>query len=140
MREHKTAGLAIAPPLSWKDTASAYYELTKPGITLMVVLTTAAGFYLALPRNSFIYMNMDYAVLFLLTVIGTALVSAGSCTLNHVVEYKFDKQMKRTMFRPIPAGKVNIRWAAVFGSFLALTGLAILVYVNILTALLAFLV
>lgn len=129
--------MTIAAPLTWKDTASAYYELTKPGITLMVVLTTAAGFYLALPKNSFVYMNFDYALLFLLTVVGTALVSAGSCTLNHVIEKKYDKNMKRTMFRPLPAGKIRSDLATVFGVALAVAGLGILISVNMLTALLA---
>jgi len=137
MRAIRTSGYSLAAPLSWKETAAAYYELTKPGISLMVVLTTAAGFYLALPKNNFIYMNMDYAVLFLLTVVGTALVSAGSCTLNHVLEYKYDKSMKRTMFRPIPTGKVRIAYATACGVAPAALGMGILISVNLLTAALA---
>jgi heme o synthase len=134
MRELKATGMVFPQELSWKESASAYYEMTKPGISLMVVLTTAAGFYLALPKNSFVYLNMDYAVLFLLTVIGTALVSAGSCTLNHVIEYKHDKTMKRTMFRPLPAGKLRIESATIFGIALALVGIMVLLSVNIITA------
>ncbi|MBE0643978.1 MAG: protoheme IX farnesyltransferase [Bacteroidetes bacterium] len=120
--------------LTRRDTLSAYYELTKPGITLMVVISTAAGFYLALPRD---FLTLEYALLFVLTVVGTALVSAGSCVLNHVMEHDHDREMKRTMFRPIPAGKISYTSALVYGIGLAAAGLALLLWAQPLTAALA---
>lgn len=120
--------------LSLRETLSAYYELTKPGITLMVVISTAAGFYLALPRD---FLTLEYALLFVLTVVGTAFVSAGSCVLNHVMEHRHDGEMKRTMFRPIPSGKIRPAAAALFGAGLAAAGLALLAWAQPLTAVLA---
>ncbi len=120
--------------LPLRETLSAYYELTKPGITLMVVVTTAAGFYLALPRN---FLTIEYALLFVLTVVGTALVSAGSCALNHVIEHDHDRAMKRTMFRPIPSGKIQRTSALSYGIALIVTGLGLLLWAQPLTAALA---
>ncbi|PLX25073.1 MAG: protoheme IX farnesyltransferase [Ignavibacteria bacterium] len=125
-----------AGALTLRDAFSAYYELTKPGITLMVVISTAAGFYLALPRE---FLTLEYAVLFLLTVVGTALVSAGSCVLNHVMEREYDREMKRTMFRPIPSGKIRWKSALIFGVAISTVGLALLMLAQPLTAGLALL-
>jgi len=122
--------------LSRREAVSAYYELTKPGITLMVVISAAAGFYLALPQD---FLTLEYALLFLLTVVGTALVSAGSCVLNHVMEHDHDREMKRTMFRPIPSGKIRLSSALMFGVALAVAGLGLLVAAQPLTAALALL-
>ena len=97
MKEMKATSIAVDERLSpARETMAAYYELTKPGITLMVVISTAAGFYLALPKS---FLTLEYALLFLLTVAGTALVSAGSCVLNHVMEHEYDRGMKRTALR-----------------------------------------
>jgi heme o synthase len=128
----------IASPVStWREVLSAYHELTKPGITLMVSVSAAAGFWLALPRNTHVFLTIEYALLFVLAVAGTALVSAGSCALNHVLEHRFDREMKRTMFRPIPSGRVSRASAAVFGIGLSVAGLVMLTQVNMLTMALA---
>jgi protoheme IX farnesyltransferase len=137
MRNNRDSVLSVGSDvLSSRDVFSAYYEMTKPGITLMVVISTAAGFYLALPRD---FLTLEFALLFVLTVVGTALVSAGSCVLNHVMEHEYDRDMKRTMFRPIPSGKVRWSQALLFGIVLALAGLALLMMANPLTAGLALL-
>lgn len=122
--------------LTRRDVLAAFYELTKPGITLMVVISTAAGFYLALPKD---FLTLEFALLFMLTVVGTALVSAGSCVLNHVMEHDHDGAMKRTMFRPIPSGKVSLGAATLFGIGLAAGGLGLLLWAQPLTAALAML-
>ncbi|MCB2206076.1 heme o synthase [bacterium] len=145
MRDHKSTVLPMhgngahvntmqVDALSLREQFAAYYELTKPGITLMVVVSTAAGFYLALPRN---FLTLEYALLFVVTVLGTALVSAGSCVLNHVMEHDADRGMKRTMFRPIPSGRVSWLNALLFGVALITAGLAMLFAAQTLTALLA---
>ncbi len=116
-----------------REVLAAYHELTKPGITLMVSVSAAAGFWLALPRNSHVFLTVEYALLFVLAIAGTALVSAGSCALNHVLEHRFDAEMKRTMFRPIPSGRVTRSSAAMFGIGLSVAGLLLLSQVNSLT-------
>jgi protoheme IX farnesyltransferase len=110
--------------------AADLIELTKPGITLMVVLTAALGFVLASGGR----VDWPLAVAALL---GTALVTAGASALNHVWEIDTDARMKRTANRPLPGGRLAPDVALLFAVGLALAGLALLVLaVNLLTALL----
>lgn len=103
-------------------------ELTKPRITFLVTLTTAAGFALASERP------LDLPR-FLATLVGTALVAAGSAALNQWVERETDLLMRRTANRPLPAGRMPAEQAALFGGLLALSGLVLLwLLVNPLTA------
>jgi protoheme IX farnesyltransferase len=106
-------------------------ELTKPGITLMVLLTTALGMLLAVPGNFPLLLAVA-------TLVGTGLVSAGASSLNQVLERDLDAQMKRTARRPLPAGRLDADTALLFGVVLAICGLAVLaLLVNLLTASLA---
>src|SRR3989338_2583763 len=112
---------------------SAYYELTKPRIMTMVLVTTALGFYLAsegkAPTGLFAYL-----------LLGVAMVCGGSSVLNHYLEREFDSKMERTKNRPIPSGIIAPERALSFGIVLALAGIFILyVKVNILTAFLSLL-
>ncbi len=105
-------------------------ELTKPRITLMVVLTAGIGMLLAskgaLPFELVVH-----------TLAGTALLSAGSSVLNQVLERDFDARMDRTSDRPLPAGRMSPDTALLFGVAIAIVGLLELaVGVNLLTALL----
>jgi protoheme IX farnesyltransferase len=106
-------------------------EMTKPGITLMVVLTAGLGFLLAeSARPGFRFL------LLLNTLLGTALVSASGSVLNHVMERDTDALMRRTADRPLPAGRISPDAALLFGVVLGLAGLAWLALaVNLLTAL-----
>lgn len=111
-----------------------YYELTKPGITQMVVLTTLAGFYLAIPTDILTFAKSGANwVLFLTTMIGTVAISAGSCVFNHILERNNDARMKRTAARPIPAGMITVPQAAAFGTVLTVLGAGLLATVNPLT-------
>ncbi|MCS6809154.1 MAG: heme o synthase [Bacteroidota bacterium] len=116
---------------------NAYYELTKPGITRMVVLSGAAGYYLGIPETLQYFSVSSNIVNFLLAMFGIAFVSSGSCVLNNYAERDFDKLMRRTMQRPIPSGAVQPKAALLFGVMLAILGVAMLVPVNILTSVLA---
>src|SRR5215213_615434 len=77
-----------------------FKEMTKPGITLMVVLTTGLGFLLA-GGETFSFPLLVYALL------GTGLVSGGASVLNHVLERETDALMQRTANRPLPTGRVD---------------------------------
>ena len=103
--------------------------LAKPRITVMVALTSAAGFALASgPR-------VDLAGL-AGTVAGTALLAAGASTLNQVVERDVDRLMRRTADRPLPSGRLDPDFALAFGALLSLVGVFLLALaVNALTAL-----
>lgn len=106
----------------------ACYELTKPGITRMVLVTTAAGFYLASLGH------IDF-VLLLHTLIGTALAAGGCNALNQVAERHADARMRRTARRPLPSGRLSASEALLFATAFAIAGLLyLLVLVNGLTA------
>lgn len=95
--------------------SSDFAELVKARLTLLVLLTTAAGFYLgaAGPIN---YIALFHAVF------GTALAAAGAAALNQWWERRLDALMQRTKTRPIPAGRMLPRNAAIVGLLLAFAG------------------
>ena len=104
---------------SSSDRLADYRELSKPRITLMVVLTSMAGFLLARP------IPVDLTVL-IATLVGTALSCAGAGALNMVLERQQDALMVRTQMRPLPAGRLRTREAALFSLAMIVGGLAIL--------------
>jgi protoheme IX farnesyltransferase len=105
-------------------------ELTKPRITLMVVLTAGIGVLLSSGGR----VDLSLAIHALL---GTGLVAAGSAALNHVLERDLDALMERTANRPLPTGRMDPDAALLFGVGLAVGGLLELTLaVNLLTALL----
>ncbi|MFW6083734.1 MAG: heme o synthase [Gemmatimonadota bacterium] len=107
------------------------FELTKPRITLMVLITAAAGYFLAAGGRPAVGPM-------LVALFGVALVAAGTSGMNQVWERDVDAKMKRTCRRPIPAGRVSPLAGWVFTGALALSGIAFLwVLVNGLTAFLA---
>ena len=117
-------------PLPAKSKFSAFIELTKPRITILILISTALGYYLA--ESAMInYLNFFY------TILGTALLSGGSGTINHCIERDLDMLMNRTKSRPIPTGLISIKTAFNFGLSQSIIGFVILwVFVNQLTAVL----
>ncbi len=111
---------------------AAYLHLTKPRITLLVVLSALAGFALGSPAG------IDWMTMFH-TAIGVALLSSGIGTLNQYWERDLDALMQRTKKRPLPSGILSAHYALIFG--IALTIIAeiyLLLTVNALTALWGF--
>ncbi|MEO5858522.1 MAG: heme o synthase [Pyrinomonadaceae bacterium] len=114
--------------LTSRERVAAFVELTKPRIAFMLVLTSAAGFYLG-NRGTF-----DLA-LFANAMIGIVLLAFGVATLNQWLERRIDVLMDRTATRPLPTGKVTSIEALVFGSLLCLSAELYLYFlVNPLTA------
>lgn len=110
---------------------AAYWALTKPGITRLVVLTTAVGFWLGAPGAPNWWG-------ILAALLGTAFVTAGTNALNEWWERDADARMARTCRRPLPSGSLSPRSALVFGVAIASVGLIWLaLLVNALTASLA---
>jgi protoheme IX farnesyltransferase len=106
-----------------------FFELTKPRVTLMVLVTTVVGFYLGS------HSVPDYLRL-VQTLLGTALAAAGTLALNQLLEREADAAMERTRRRPLPEGRVQPTEALIFGVALTLLGLVILwTAVNTLSAL-----
>jgi protoheme IX farnesyltransferase len=98
-------------PINAKARVAAYFELTKPRITFLIMLTSAAGFALA-SRGP-----VDY-VLFAHALIGIGLLSSGIGTLNQFIERDLDGLMRRTSDRPLPSGRLLPIEALWFGVLL----------------------
>jgi protoheme IX farnesyltransferase len=130
----KDARAGTAPPTlavgRAPGRAADYVALTKPRLNVLVVLTSAAGYYLASP-------GMPAWGALIATVAGTALVASGAAVLNQVYERDTDALMERTRRRPLPDGRVPPSEAAVFGIVLAMAGLGTLLVIDPLAALLA---
>jgi len=106
-------------------------ELVKARLTLLVLVTTAVGFYLGAEGP------VNFGAL-LHTVFGTAAAAAGAAALNQWWEYNLDALMQRTRSRPVPAGRMRPRDAVILGSALSIFGVAYLAFVsNALSAALA---
>jgi protoheme IX farnesyltransferase len=111
-----------------------YWTLTKPEVNFLILVTTGAGFCLALGSGQPHFP----ALLLINTLLGTLLVASGTGTLNQVVEKTFDAQMRRTTRRPVASGRVAAYNALRFGIALSCLGcLYLAVAVNALSSLLA---
>lgn len=111
-----------------REKVAAYVELTKPRIAVLLVLTSAAGFYLASsgPFDTVLFANSMVAI---------SLLAFGVATLNQVWERDLDRLMKRTSTRPLPTGKVTKNEALAFGiAQCVLAEIYLFVAVNPLTA------
>lgn len=104
-----------------------YYELTKPRIALLIVISTSVGYSYGV--GHFSLSTFFHALL------GTALMAAGSATLNQWYERDLDALMTRTKKRPIPAGIITPKQALAFGIVISVIGvLELLIFVNIIAA------
>jgi heme o synthase len=108
-----------------------YYQLTKPRIIPLLLITTAAS--MAIASNG----KLD-PLLLLLTMIGGTCATASAQTINCIYDSDIDYEMERTRNRPMPSGRVQPLHALIFAIALACISFAVLaVYVNLLSALLA---
>lgn len=118
-------------PLIPRRFVSDFAELVKARLTLLVLLTTAVGYYLGATGR------INFPGLFH-AVFGTALAAAGAAALNQWWERRVDALMHRTRSRPIPGGRMSPRDALILGCLLSVAGI---VYLNLtcnsLSALLA---
>jgi protoheme IX farnesyltransferase len=117
------------PAVSARARAADFVELTKPRITMLVLITTAVGYAVAW-RGSF------EAATFVALILGTALLSGGASALNQYLERDLDARMKRTRSRPLPSGRLLPHEAATFGLVVSAAGLLLLAAAGWLTLLL----
>lgn len=110
--------VAVALPLA-RSRVADFIALAKPRLNVLVIATTSVGFYLGTGAS------LDVMAL-VSTVVGTALVAAGSAALNQVSERDIDALMNRTRLRPLPDGRLQPAEARWFGGLSAAVGLACL--------------
>lgn len=113
----------------WQE-GKDFAQLIKMRLSLLVLLSVLAGYWLAL-RSGF------SPALFLELAFGSFLLIGGANGFNEILETKQDALMKRTAVRPLPSGRMERKKAWVIASFLTLTGIFLLTQVNFLTAFLA---
>jgi len=114
------------------QTLADFWALTKPRVVALIVFTAVVGMFLATPGlpswNALIFGNL-----------GIYLAAAGAAALNQILDARVDAQMSRTMYRPLPRGRLTEAQAIAFALALGALSMLILgVMVNVLTAVLTF--
>lgn len=114
--------------LAWR----AYFEMTKPKVVALMLLTVLVGMCLAMPT----ILPVKPLVAGLL---GIAMMAGSAAALNHLIDRRIDGMMARTYNRPLPKGRVSAMRALLFAALLGSLGFVILyVFTNPLTAWLTF--
>jgi heme o synthase len=126
----------VSPWVVMRGTFAArsadYLQIVKPRISLLVLLTVAAGFALA-PAESWSVLSLLHALG------GIALVATSSSAWNQILERQSDRQMLRTQDRPLPANRLSVSDVFWFGLGTGVGGIAWLAFaVNAATACMAF--
>ncbi len=120
----------VNPPskqVTFVHRVADFIELVKPRLVVMILITTAAGFYLGAQQT------VDW-LRCLHTLVGAGLTAAGVLGLNQYLERDVDAQMKRTQERPLPGGRMHPLTALLIGSVLTGGGMLYLtIWVNMLS-------
>lgn len=117
------------PAVNWRS----YYQLTKPKVIYMLMLTALVGMCLAesawLPPVKAIF-----------SLLGIGLVCASAAAINQILDRNIDDKMARTQGRPLPKGRLSVAKAGQFAAALAVLGfVCLLLAANVLTTVLTFL-
>jgi len=116
---------------NFRQVIQSYYQLTKPRIIPLLLITTAAGMWMASEGQ------VDPLLLFI-TLVGGTLAAASAQVLNCIYDRDIDYEMLRTRSRPIPSGRIQTRDALLFAIALGSASFTLLaVFANLLAALLA---
>jgi protoheme IX farnesyltransferase len=114
--------VVVSGPSDVSTVFADYWAMTKPEVNFLIVITTAAGFYLASTAE----LTRFPWISLLHTLVGTLLAASGAAALNQWTEYPFDAKMRRTARRAIAAGRIDPDHALTFGATLSLAGIAYL--------------
>jgi len=106
-------------PRPLRSLAGDYLELSKFRLSLLVLVVTGAGYCFAAGSS---FDSARLAVV----IVGTGLVAFAANAANQVIERRFDQLMRRTMDRPVAAGRISPPKAAVFAAAAAIGGFAAL--------------
>jgi protoheme IX farnesyltransferase len=119
---------ALKPEMSQTMTTARsgfladYAELFKVRVTLMVVITAWAGYYLAAFNGGISRFNSIFNMQLLETLVGVAMVSCGASALNQALERRLDARMVRTAHRPLAAGRMNLAHGIALGMLAIVAG------------------
>jgi len=123
-----TAEITQTPDVAGKSRFAVFSELVKARLTVLVLLTTAVGFYMGSAPG----LNLP---LMIHTLAGTALLAAGAAALNQLLEREYDARMRRTRDRPLPPGRMQPETVLLFGGACGVSGLIYLALAaNLLTS------
>ncbi len=115
-------------PVSWRE----YYEITKPKVVALLVLTALVGMSLSVPGA------IPWQVL-IPAMLGIGLLSSAAAAINHIVDQRIDAIMARTHDRPLPNGRISNQKAIAFATLLSVVGFVMLyLLINPITAWLTF--
>ena len=110
-----------------KDKISIYFDLTKPRISILVLVTAYLGYYMGQRSQGGDHlMDFNSYISLIYLLIGTWTTSSCAAVLNQVIEWKQDAQMVRTKNRPIVVGDVGRFQAFIFASILGISGFVLL--------------
>jgi len=119
----------VSKTTTWRD----YFDLCKPKVVALLLLTSVVGVVLASPPG-------DISIFILLmSTLGIGLGSAAGAAINQIVERESDARMARTENRPLPQGRVSQQNAFIFAVLMAVASVFVLTaWINTLTAVLTF--
>ena len=109
--------LTTSQTASWRD----FYEMCKPRVVMLMILTSIVGMMLAVPGM----VPLDVLIL---GNLGIALVAASGAVVNHLIDRKIDVLMKRTHNRPMAQGRVELLQGTLFAIAIGVVGMAILLF------------
>ncbi len=122
------------PEPAGNGRSQGFLALVKPRVLMLLVFAGVTGFSTASSRHEASWELLCWLLL------GGFLATASANIFNNILDRNRDSLMERTMWRPIPAGRIGPVPAAAIGLALGTLGLAtLLLKVNMLTALLTLL-
>jgi len=98
--------------------ARDYAELAKLRVTSLIVMTAWCGYFFGAVKSG--VSSFSWGLFH--TLVGIALVSAGTAALNEVMERETDGRMRRTAHRPLPAGRMSLLHATTAGAAMSIAG------------------
>ncbi len=117
------------------DFIKSYLGLCKLKVVALIVFTAMVGMFLATSPPGMVPWDV-----LLLGNLGIGMAASAAAAINHVLDAREDAKMSRTNNRPLPQGEISSTQAMVFAILLgALSMVILVVFINILTAVLTFL-
>ena len=123
--------------MSFNKNIQSYWELTKPDIMFLVLISTFLGYFLGVQFIGGNIFGNPFVLIHLM--IGAILSSSGVAILNEYIEKDQDAKMNRTCKRPLPSGRISPNRALFFGIVVSVVGvLELALLVNLYSGILSF--